>query len=61
MNKVTRVFLRDSYNPKTVLPPELEKRTYAPKAPGATTQPKTPLAPAETGTAEPTPPPSKDS
>ncbi len=48
----------DTFHPKTIIP-ALEIKTYTPK-PGATAQPKAPLAPAETGQKTPPPPAKND-
>ena len=49
----------DSYTPRT--PTEISINSYTPKpSPGASVQPKAPLAPAETGQAPPPPPAKND-
>jgi hypothetical protein len=51
----------DSAHPKAISPQEITK-TYNPRPanPGATVQPKAPLAPAETGQSTPPPPAKHD-
>jgi hypothetical protein len=49
----------DTMMPKVPSTPSLEIKTYTPK-PGATTQPKAPMAPAETGHQAPPPPAKND-